>query len=213
MQRLRPVAVLPARRVLVRFVTLDYVGYLFLQAGTNALPVLVTTVLGTGANAVFYVGWLLGGSMELVADHFGMSLTVESAANPARLATYTRQVLRKGLLLFVPGAVLLCACAPVLLAVFGARYAQDSSTVLRLFTIAVVPKFVVDVFVAACRVQQRVGLIVLIQATTAVLVVSISVFAMRSVGVAGVGVAYLACQLVVAVAVLPALVRLLRGGP
>jgi O-antigen/teichoic acid export membrane protein len=206
------VAVLPTRRVLVRFVTLDYVGYLFLQAGTNALPVLVTTVLGAGANAVFYVGWLLGSSMELVAEHFGMSLTVESAANPARLATYTRQMLRKGLLLFVPAAVLLYACAPLLLAAFGARYAQDSTIVLRLFTIAVVPRFIIDVYVAACRVQQRVGRIVLIQATTSVLVVTFSVLAMHSFGVAGVGVVYLACQLVVAVAVLPALIRLLRGG-
>jgi O-antigen/teichoic acid export membrane protein len=205
------VGTLPARRALVRFVTLDYVGFLFLQAGTNALPVLVTAVLGAGANAAFYLGWLLGGSLELVAYHFGTSLTVESAANVPRLAHYARDVLRRGLLLLGAGAVVLVACAPLLLAPFGAQYAEASSTVLRLFALAVLPKFVVTVFVATCRVRQRVGPIVLVQATTCVLVVSVAVLTMRSFGVAAVGFAYLAGQLVVAAAVLPALLRVLRG--
>ncbi|HZN77012.1 MAG TPA: hypothetical protein VFC00_35760 [Micromonosporaceae bacterium] len=201
---------LPGRALLVRFVMLDYVGYLFLQAGTNALPVLVASVLGATANAVFYVGWLLGSSIELVAYHFGTSLTVESAANPARLAAYTRQVLRRGLLVFAPVAALLCLFAPVLLQVFGTQYAQDSATVLRLFAVAALPKFVVTVFIATCRVQRRVGRIVLIQAGTSAFVVSFGVLSMHSMGAAGVGVGYLAGQLVVAAAVLPALTRLLR---
>ena len=209
--RRRPVIELPDRRVLARFVMLDYVGYLFLQAGTNALPVFVAGVLGAGANAVFYVGWLLGSSIELVAYHFGTSLTVESAADPARLAAYTRQVLRRGLSLFVPAAVLLCLLAPVLLRLFGNHYADDSGTVLRLFAAAALPKFVVTVFVATCRVRRQVGRIVLVQASTSALVVSFGVLSMHSLGVAGIGAGYLGAQLIVAVAVLPALVRLMRS--
>lgn len=205
------VAALPARRMLVRFITLDYVGYLFLQAGTNALPVLVTGVLGAGANAVFYIGWLLGSSLELVAYHFGTSLTVESAANVSRLSRYARDVLRRGLLLLGVGSLILFVCAPLLLAPFGGEYADASSTVLRLFALAVVPKFTVTVFVAACRVRQRVGPIVGVHAVTSILVVSLAVAGMRSFGVAAVGAAYLTAQLVVAAAVLPALVRLLRS--
>ncbi len=208
----RQVAAFPAA-VLVRFVTLDYIGYLFLQAGTNALPVLVTAVLGAGANAAFYVGWLLGSSMELVGYHFGTSLTVESAGDPSRVAMHTRQVLRRGLLLFIPGALLLFVSAPLLLNLFGSQYADASSTVLRLFAVAAVPKFVVTVFVATCRVQRRVGRIVLIQASTSTLVLSLAILTMHPLGVAGLGVAYLTGQLVVAVAVLPSLVRLLRSAP
>jgi len=51
---------------------------------------------------------------------------------------------------------------------------------------------------------------VLIQAGTSAFVVSFGVLSMHSMGVAGIGVAYLAGQLVVAAAVLPALTRLLR---
>lgn len=207
----RQAIALPARGILVRFVTLDYVGYLFLQAGTNALPLLVTATLGAGTNAVFYVGWLLGSSMELIAYHFGTSLTVESAADASRLATYARQVVRRGLLIFTAGAALLCALAPLLLTIFGSQYADESSTVLRLFALAVVPKFLVTVFVAACRVQRRVGHIVLIHASTSALVLTTAVLAMPSLGAAGVGIAYLTGQLVVAGAVLPGLVRLLRS--
>ncbi|PWU47799.1 hypothetical protein DLJ46_13405 [Micromonospora globispora] len=203
---------LPGRRVLARFVALDYVGYLFLQAGTNALPLLVTARLGAEANGVFYVAWLLGGSLELVAYHFGTSLTVESSADESRLPAYVRQVLRRGLLLFVPAVVLLCVSAPLLLTLFGGDYASTGSGVLRLFAVAVLPRLMLIVFVAACRVQRRVGRIIAVHAATSTLVVSLAVVAMAEFGVVGVGFAYLAGQLVVAAAVLPSMVRLLRGG-
>jgi O-antigen/teichoic acid export membrane protein len=202
---------LPARRALLRFVSLDYVGFLFMQCGTNALPVLVAAVLGAQANAVFYVGWLLGTSAELVAYHFGTSLTVESARDESRLATYARQVLARGLILFAPGALLLWLSAPALLALFGGEYAAGSDTVLRLFALALVPKFVVTVFIAANRVRRRVGRIVIIQAVTSAIVVSGALLTMPSWSVTGVGAAYLAAQVVMALAVLPSLVRLLRG--
>lgn len=210
-RRLRVAPALPDTGGLVRFVTLDYVGYLFRQVATNGLPVLVAAVLGVAANAVFYVGWLVGTSIGLVADHFGMSLTVESAAQPSRLATYTRQVLRKGLLLFGPGSIVLCLLAPVLLLPFGAQYAANSSGVLRLFALAVIPRFVVSVFVAACRVQRRIGRIVVAEAAAAGMVVALSVATMPPLGVVGVGVAYLLAHLVVAAAVTPTLVRLVRS--
>lgn len=204
-------ATLPARSVVLKFITLDYIGYLFLQVHTNALPVLVTAALGAEANAVFYVGWLLGSSVELVAYHFGTSLTVESAADESRLARYGRQVLRRGLAAFVPGALLLCLCAPLLLALFGARYADSSGAVLRLFALAVVPKFVVTVYIAISRVQRKVGRIVLVQSTTAAIVLSLALVTMPAWGVTGVAAAYLIAQLAVGVAVLPGLARVLRS--
>ena len=207
----RTEATLPDRRVLARFVALDYVGYLFMQAGTNALPLIVTARLGAEANGVFYVAWLLGGSLELVAYHFGTSLTVEAAADESRLAAYARQMLRRGLLLFVPAVVLLCVSAPLLLTLFGSDYASTGSDTLRLFAVAVLPKLVLTVFVAVCRVQRRVGRIIAVHASTSTLVVSLALVAMAEIGVAGVGVAYLAGQVVVAGAVLPSMVRLLRG--
>ncbi|MFG2167141.1 lipopolysaccharide biosynthesis protein [Micromonospora chersina] len=201
---------LPGRRVLARFVALDYVGYLFMQAGTNALPLIVTARLGAEANGVFYVAWLLGGSLELVAYHFGTSLTVEAAADESRLAAYARQVLRRGLLLFLPAVILLCVSAPLLLTLFGTGYAATGSGTLRLFAVAVLPKLVLTVFVAASRVQRRVGRIIAVHAATSTLVLSLALVAMAEIGVVGVGVAYLAGQVVVAGAVLPSMIRLLR---
>lgn len=206
----RTEAALPGRRVLARFVALDYVGYLFMQAGTNALPLIVTARLGAEANGVFYVAWLLGGSLELVAYHFGTSLTVEAAADESRLAAYARQMLRRGLLLFVPAVVLLCVSAPLLLTLFGSGYAATGSGILRLFAIAVLPKLVLTVFVAASRVQRQVGRIIAVHAATTTLVLSLALVAMAEIGVVGVGVAYLAGQVVVAGAVLPSMIQLLR---
>jgi O-antigen/teichoic acid export membrane protein len=119
--------------------------------------------------------------------------------------------LRRGLVLFAAGALLLCLCAPVLLALFGSRYADESGAVLRLFALAVVPKFVVTVYVAVSRVQRRVGRIVLVQSATSVLVLSLALLTMPAWGVVGVAGSYLAAQVAACVAVLPRLARTLRG--
>jgi O-antigen/teichoic acid export membrane protein len=201
---------LPDWRVLRRFIALDYLGYLFLQAGTNALPLLVTAVLGATANGQFYVAYSISSSLDLVAYNFGMSLTVEGSRNESRLALYAGQILRRALLLFTPGIVLLCLAAPLLLAVFGPNYAQSGVPLLRLLLLAVLPRLVSTIFIAVSRVQRRVGRIVAVQAVTSILVVSLSLVGMERLGILGVGVANLISQTAVALAVLPSLVRLLR---
>jgi O-antigen/teichoic acid export membrane protein len=201
---------LPDWRVLRRFVALDYLGFLFMQAGTNALPLLVTARLGAAANGRFYVAYAIGNALELVAYNFGVSLTVESSRDQSRLAFYTQQILRRGFLLFTPGVTLLWLAAPLLLTVFGKGYAQSSATLLRLLLLAVLPKLLVAIFVAVSRVQKRVGRIIVVQALTSTLVLSLSLAFVGRLGILGVGVAYLISQALVAAAVLPSLVRLLR---
>jgi O-antigen/teichoic acid export membrane protein len=139
-----------------------------------------------------------------------MSLTIESSRDQSRLALYTRQILRRGLLLFTPGVILLCLGAPLLLAAFGKEYAHASLMVLRLLVLAVLPKLLIAIFVAVCRVRKRVDRIIVVQAVTSTLVLSLSLASMGRIGIVGVGVAYLVSQTVVAAAVLPSLVRLMR---
>jgi O-antigen/teichoic acid export membrane protein len=201
---------LPDWRALRRFVALDYVGFLFMQAGTNALPVLVTARLGGVANGRFYVAYAIANALELVAYNFGVSLTVESSRNPSRLAVYTQQILRRGFLLFTPGVMLLSLAAPLLLKVFGDGYAQTSATLLRVLLLAVLPKLLVAIFVAVSRVRKRVGRIIVVQAVTSTLVLSLSLALVGRLGILGVGVAYLISQTAVAAAVYPSLARLLR---
>jgi len=201
---------LPDWRVLRRFVALDYVGYLFMQAGTNALPLLVTARLGAAANGQFYVAYAIGNALELVAYNFGVSLTVESSRDQSRLALYTQQILRRGFLLFTPGIMLLWLAAPLLLTVFGKEYAQSSTALLRLLLLAVLPKPLVAIFVAVSRVQKRIGRIIAVQALTSTLVLGLSLVSVGRLGILGDGIAYLISQAVVAAAVLPSLVRLLR---
>jgi len=212
LRRLGPLrdAALPDWRVLRRFVALDYLGYLLMQAGTNALPLLVTARLGAAANGLFYVAFAISTSLELVAYNFGMSLTVEASRDESRLPLYTRQLLRRAYLLFTPGIAVLCLVAPLLLAVFGEEYVQSAAT-LRLLALAVLPKLLVTVFIAASRVQSRVSRIVAVQAVTGTLVLSLSLLWTGRLGILGVAAAYLVSQAVVASGVMIPLVKLVRA--
>jgi O-antigen/teichoic acid export membrane protein len=202
---------LPDWRILRRFIAVDYIGYLFMQAGSNALPLLVTARLGATANGRFYVAYSIASSLELVANNFGISLTVEGARDEARLAVYARQILRRALVLFTPVVLLLCLSAPLILAIFGPEYAESGVSLLRLLLLAVLPRLISIIFVAISRVQRRVGRIVVVQALTSTLVLSLSVLAMDRLNILGVGVAYLIGQTAVALLLLPSLIRFLRA--
>jgi hypothetical protein len=81
-------------RSIRRFVAVDYVSGLFLQSYTTALPLVIVATLGARANAEFYVAYVVIAAVDLVSVNLATSLLVEGAHDEARLAEYTRRILR-----------------------------------------------------------------------------------------------------------------------
>src|SRR5437868_2245334 len=66
---------------IVRYVAGDYVGSLFSLASTTLLPLMVTQLAGTRANAYFYLAWIIAYSLQLVSMYMTISLTVEASTD------------------------------------------------------------------------------------------------------------------------------------
>jgi O-antigen/teichoic acid export membrane protein len=196
-------------REIVRFASVDYLGMLFSQAYGYLLPVLVLGVLGPAANGSFFVAWTIAAGLELLAVNFGMSLLVEGARAPHRLAELTRGVLVRCAVVTIPGAVVLALAAPLILRIYGSAYAANASTLLRLLGAGTVPTSVVVVALTLDRIERRVGRAAVSQLALAVLVVVGSVLLMRKHGIDGVGLAWLGSSAVIAAARLPTILRVL----
>ena len=68
----------PSNRQIGRFLAGDYSGAMFLLATSNLVPVLVAAMISDVKNtAYFYMAWLVGGILDLVAVNMAISLTVE----------------------------------------------------------------------------------------------------------------------------------------
>jgi O-antigen/teichoic acid export membrane protein len=195
---------------IARFVSADYVGTLLAHSSTTALPLLVVSLFGAKANALFFMAWTIGTSLTLIATNTGYSLTVEGAMDERRLAEHGRQALRRCLQLVVPGAALVVLLAPWLLAVFGPEYGA-ASDLLRLLALAAVPASVVLLYIAVLRVQRRLRRLVVVQAALCGSTLTLAVVAAPWLSIVGVGAAWLVTQLVVCAAILPDLRTVLRS--
>lgn len=201
---------LPRTGLIGRFLAFDYMGSVCYLASTSALPLLVVSQLGAEANGYFYVAWTMASCLDLVSTSLAQSLTVEASHSPDRLAEHLRSLLpRLGALLGL-AVVVLGLGAPLLLRLYGGDYAAAGGTVVRLLTLAVLPRSVIIVSIAVARVQRRTGRVLAIQAAAAGAVLTLALLLAHPLGISGVGLAWLIAQSALAVVLLPRLVRQVR---
>ncbi|HTT51419.1 MAG TPA: hypothetical protein VMH35_08470 [Streptosporangiaceae bacterium] len=202
----------PSNRQIGRFLAGDYSGAMFLLATTNLVPVLVAArISDVKSTAYFYMAWLVGGILDLVAVNMAISLTVEGSFNAPALARHCRNALRKIALLVFPCAALVGLLAPWGLGLFGPQYAAQGAPVLELLAVATLPKSITEVYLGALRAQSRTSRVAMIQGIRCALMLGLTVWLVGTMGLVGAGVAAVATQFVIAAVVSPGLWRVLTA--
>jgi O-antigen/teichoic acid export membrane protein len=190
-------------REVIRFASVDYVGTLFGQTYGNLLPLLVLSTLGAAANGDFYVAYTIASALGMVAVNLSTSLLVGGAAAPHRLAQLTRGTLARCALIVLPGAAVLALAPRLILDIYGGGYAAHASELRALLAVGTVPYSLVMITLLLDRIAHRVDRAAWTQAALAVLVLAGSWLMLRKLGIDGVGVAWAAGNLVVAIVRLP----------
>lgn len=203
----------PSARQIGRFLLGDYTGALCVLAVTNLVPVAVAARVGPSANAYFYVAWMMGTTLDLLAVNMATSLTVEGAFDETALAANCRAALRRTMLILVPAAAVMAVGAPLALRLFGPQYAAHGTRILQLLAVATLPKALTELYLGALRAQSRTSMIAFIQGVRGVLILGLAFALTGIMGTVGAGVAALASQVIVAAMVAPGLISLLRRKP
>jgi O-antigen/teichoic acid export membrane protein len=198
---------IPSGGQIGRYLAGDYTGTLFYYALCNLVPVVVAATLSADDNAYFYMAWVLGATVDVLAVNMAMSLTVEGAFDTDGLAVATRSALRRMALILLPIIAVIFFGAHAGLSVFGPGYAEHGAPLLRLLALAALPKALIEVFIGVLRVQRRTRLIALLQAVRFAGVLALVLILTDGSDIAGPGYAVLSVTIAVAVAVLPALLR------
>jgi hypothetical protein len=174
------------------WVRYDFVGYLFWLLGTLPLPVVAVIVLGPVSTAVFYIPFMIVGSIDVLSLNLGNQLTAEMSR--------TQGEFRDPTILFVWrvwGAIAalslgMIAMVPYVLDLFGAQYRSAGTTVFRVLMLAALPRSILFLSIAAARARAATGndrlsgpIILLLQATTCILTLAISLLTMHLWGLPG----------------------------
>ena len=93
--------------------------------------------------------------------------------------------------------------------VLSIRPGEES--LLRWLALGVLPNIFVALFISIARVQNQPGRIVLVQGLLSGLMLGLSYVLLPRIGITGVGVAWLASQTIIAIVLLPTLLRRLRN--
>jgi O-antigen/teichoic acid export membrane protein len=198
-------------RMITKFVGFGYVTSLLALAVGDLLPIMVATLAGAEANAYFYIAWLISSAFSTALLSIGMSLTAEGAHDQDRLPELARGLFHRVLLVAVPALLTIVVGVPYLLGLFGDTYEAEASTLLRLLTIAMLPRIVIMLWEGVARVHRRVGQILVVQAAQSVLILALAVPLLDRYGITGVGIAYLVSQVSVAAVLLPRFLAFVWG--
>ncbi|MEU5974067.1 oligosaccharide flippase family protein [Streptomyces sp. NPDC047315] len=201
----------PRLREIVRFLAGDSVGSLFTLAMVNLLPVMVAVRFDAADNGYFYIAYTVGATMEVMAINMAASLTAHASHSPETLAAGVRGALRRMTLLLVPVVLVLVLFAPLILAPFGAAYAENGTTVLRLLAAAALPRVAVELYLAVLRVQGRTGALAVVQSAMCALVLGSAALLLGPTGISGAGWAMVLSMTVMALASAPGLRAALAG--
>jgi O-antigen/teichoic acid export membrane protein len=198
------------RRLVVRAAWSNHLGTMFSVAFVTLLPIIVTTIVSAEENAYFYVAWSIALALQMVPVSMSISMLVEASVDEQRLAEHARRILWHSLRLLAPAVALVVAGAPLVLGVFGADYADQGSWALRLLALATMPALVVTVAINVARVRHDAMTVVGAQAAACLLGVGLGAALLPAAGITGAAFGLLAGQVLVALTVIPGLVRVLR---
>lgn len=185
-------------RPVLQYIGGNYLGSLFFLAYTTLLPILVTEIAGSSANAYFYLPWIIMNSLQLVSTNMMMSLTVEAAREQDKMDAYGRRVLTHTFKLLGPIVLLILLGAPYFLHLFGKDYAAEGVTLLRLLALSTLPHLIISLYISLARVKNRARGILITQAALCFLVLGLSYLLLPILGIAGVGIAWLTSYTLVA---------------
>jgi O-antigen/teichoic acid export membrane protein len=201
---------LPSVRELSGFVAAESVTGLVTYVVPLLLPLIVVARLGTAANAYLAIPWMIIEALNLLIWNVAGSLIVEAAHDEAQSVALVRRSIKLSALIGGAGVVFLLVAAPTLLRVLGGAYADQGGDLVRIMALALPFTIIVTSYNSLARIRRQMGRVVLMQLSTAALVIGLTFALIGHVGIRGVGIAYLCGEGAVAMLVLAPLLRGLR---
>lgn len=202
--------ILPHRQVLQTVVLGEYLGGLAFTAMATVPVLMVAAYLGPTSAAHFQTPWLAGTSFDGLLFSFATSLMVEATARPASGPATVRRSVRLATMILLPAVLVILVSAPYVLRLQGPLYAAQGTRLLQLLALAL-PFMAINVlYVTFGRLARRVRRVFVVQVTIATLVLTLSFALLSTLKINAPGVGFLAGQGVVALFLLPSVVRQYR---
>lgn len=202
---------LPARTQLLSYVGSSFGITTLWIIGPLIVPLVVVSRFGAAANAHFAVTWAIINALYF-AVHLVMSpFVAEVAAHPDKVAALSTRMVQMMAVVSIVGSLGLVLVGPYVLDLIGPDYRAQGQGLLVLAAVFVPLSAVSAIYEGFARVRRKLTLMVVMRCVSTAVVVAGTLMITTSIGVTGIGWAYLVAEAIPAVILLPLVVRWFRS--
>jgi len=193
---------------MIRFTFVNYIGETLRVMPNQILPLMVLHIIGSEANAYFYITWSMAGLLIAISGMTSFSLFAEGSHDEERLGVELRRSLKLVVLLLIPAIIAVFLLGDKILLLFGREYSTEGTQLLWLLAVAALPASINLLYLGKIRVERKLKEILFLTGGIALGTLVISYLLLPRIGILGGGVGWLASQTTVAFLLLP---RLRKG--
>jgi O-antigen/teichoic acid export membrane protein/thiamine kinase-like enzyme len=184
----------PDLKTIFRFVGWDYSGSLAMAAAFGLAPLIVLSVSGEAANAVYHIAWTVTYSIYLIGRSMSISLVTEGASNRPRLRKLVSDTVSHTMPLVIAAVLLVVIAAPLLMRLFGPVYEQDGTGILRVLVLSCIPWAATTIFIASARVAGHTHHVAVVQLATLLVFAVAAALLAPGLGALGIAIAWLSAH-------------------
>ena len=210
--KLRPTLKLNITKDIWKYSGSNYVLHIFMVAPFMLLPIIVVNLLGAEQNAYFYIAWMIATSLFHISTGISLSLLAEGSHFEDKLKENTIKSLKFTFLLLIPAIIAIILIGKWLLLVFGQNYSANALYLLWVLAVSSLPASISFIYTSILRVTKRIKELVIIWGVIALVVLGVSYLIIPSVGIIGIGYAWLGTHCLVAIYVITSGRRLWQKG-
>lgn len=189
--KISPILHMDTLRVVRKFSFSVYISNTLSLVPPTLLPLVVLHHSGAKNAAYYYMAFTIASVLYTVVHASMQSVLAEGSHNVAALRSHVVAGSKLVTILLVPAVLLTILLGDHLLAIFGAEYAKEASTLLRLFAIGALPIAAYAALTTVFKVMKKLVPVVIMNAVSALIILVLSNWWLARFGLEAVGWAWI----------------------
>ena len=179
------------------FSTGNYLISVFGGASNSILPLMILHFLKPEDSAYYYIVFTIVGLLFIIPSAYSTSLFAEGSFNEKTFVSNLKKALKQTYLLLVPCVILIIIFGDNLLMLFGNDYSSSGQLLLSILAISSFFMPLNSFYNTYLRVRLKISELLIIAIMNVLLLLGISYILLPTIGLIGIGFAYIASAVVV----------------
>lgn len=198
--RFKPAVHLDILRLAKKYAFGAYCSSMLNLLPPTILPILVTHQIGPSASAYFFMAFTIATLLYTIAYSVMQSVFAEGSHDEESLGNHVKKGAKFIALLLLPSSLVTIVLAPFVLSIFGENYASQGTDLLRILSVAALFVSTYAALGTILKVQKNITALVFINTLYAITIIGLAYVLSGHYGLAGIGFAWLAGNVVATIA-------------